>query len=93
MCVRGPLQDLDEAVLRRFSRRVFVDLPDKPTRAAVLSVLLQHHSVAAEVDVDVLAADTAGLSGSDLKQVRMGAIEPHICVGRLAKASVRPSQP
>lgn len=34
-------QDLDEAVLRRFARRVFVHLPDTPTRAAVLGVLLQ----------------------------------------------------
>ena len=34
-------QDLDEAVLRRFARRVFVHLPDTPTRAAVLHVLLQ----------------------------------------------------
>jgi hypothetical protein len=34
-------QDLDEAVLRRFGRRVFVQLPDVSTRAAVLGVLLQ----------------------------------------------------
>jgi len=30
--------DLDEAVLRRFSRRLLCDLPDKAARAAILQV-------------------------------------------------------
>lgn len=30
--------DLDEAVLRRFSRRLFCDLPDRPARQAILQV-------------------------------------------------------
>jgi SpoVK/Ycf46/Vps4 family AAA+-type ATPase len=30
--------DLDEAVLRRFSRRLLCDLPDKAARAAILKV-------------------------------------------------------
>jgi SpoVK/Ycf46/Vps4 family AAA+-type ATPase len=31
-------QDLDEAALRRFSRRIMVDLPDKAARKAILKV-------------------------------------------------------
>ena len=30
--------DLDEAVLRRFARRIFCDLPKRPARAAILEV-------------------------------------------------------
>ena len=33
-------QDLDEAVLRRFQRRIFCDLPDKAARVAILKVCL-----------------------------------------------------
>ena len=32
--------DLDEAVLRRFSRRIFCGLPDRAARAAILEVRL-----------------------------------------------------
>ena len=31
-------QDLDEAVLRRFSRRIFCDLPNKQARKQILDV-------------------------------------------------------
>ena len=31
-------QDLDEAVLRRFSRRIFCDMPDRKAREAILKV-------------------------------------------------------
>ena len=33
-------QDLDEAVLRRFDRRIFVDLPNKAARTEILEVWL-----------------------------------------------------
>lgn len=33
-------QDLDEAVLRRFSRRIFCDMPNKKAREAILKVKL-----------------------------------------------------
>ena len=32
-------QDLDEAVLRRFQRRIFCDLPSAKGRSAILEVL------------------------------------------------------
>jgi len=31
-------QDLDEAALRRFSRRIFCDLPDRKARQSILEV-------------------------------------------------------
>ncbi len=33
-------QDLDEAVLRRFSRRIFCDLPNRQARKQILDVSL-----------------------------------------------------
>ena len=33
-------QELDEAALRRFTKRVYVEMPDRETRAALVSQLL-----------------------------------------------------
>lgn len=60
--------DLDDAVLRRLPRRLLVDLPTKEDRKAILQILLRDESVAADVDLDKLAAETEGFSGSDLKR-------------------------
>ena len=38
--------DLDEAVLRRFSRRIFCGLPDRAARAAILEVYSLRHALA-----------------------------------------------
>jgi len=42
--------DLDEAVLRRFPRRILVDLPDLNTRQEILEVTLAQNRVAKEVN-------------------------------------------
>eukprot|EP00741_Cyanophora_paradoxa_P019942 tig00021179_g19247.t1 len=65
--------DLDEAVLRRFSRRFFVDLPDAENRAKILRVILAAEELAADVSFDEIARMTKGYSGSDLKNLCISA--------------------
>ncbi len=59
---------LDPALLRpgRFDRRVFIGLPDRKDREAILQVHFAKKPVAKDVDLDALAAKTAGSSGADL---------------------------
>ncbi|WRT65401.1 uncharacterized protein IL334_002344 [Kwoniella shivajii] len=63
--------DLDDAVLRRLPRRLLVDLPSAEGRQAILGILLRGETMADDVDLDRLAKETDGFSGSDLK---------HLCV-------------
>ena len=59
---------LDPALLRagRFDRRVPVQAPDKNGRAQILRVHTRGVPLAADVDLDGLAATTAGMVGADL---------------------------
>ncbi|XP_076022225.1 spastin [Genypterus blacodes] len=60
-------QELDEAVLRRFAKRVYVALPDEQTRLTLLQNLLgKHGNPLSQKDLSNLAKLTAGYSGSDL---------------------------
>ncbi|XP_030604079.1 spastin-like [Archocentrus centrarchus] len=60
-------QELDEAVLRHFAKRVYVTLPDEKTRLTLLKNLLgKHGSPLSHSDLSHLAKATAGYSGSDL---------------------------
>eukprot|EP00252_Welwitschia_mirabilis_P006536 TRINITY_DN1741_c0_g1_i3.p1 TRINITY_DN1741_c0_g1~~TRINITY_DN1741_c0_g1_i3.p1 ORF type:complete len:906 (-),score=232.97 TRINITY_DN1741_c0_g1_i3:288-3005(-) len=65
--------DLDEAVIRRFSRRLMVDLPDTENRAKILKVILEREDLAPEFNIEELAAATDGYSGSDLKNLCIAA--------------------
>jgi cell division protease FtsH len=62
---------LDPALLRpgRFDRRVIVHPPDRLGRSAILKVHTKHVPVAADVDLDVIAAETPGLVGADLRNL------------------------
>jgi cell division protease FtsH len=62
---------LDPALLRpgRFDRRVNIGLPDRPDREAILKVHFEKKPLAPEVDLDALAAKTAGSSGADLANI------------------------
>ncbi len=62
---------LDPALLRpgRFDRRVSVGLPDRKEREAILKVHFAKKPVAKGVDIDALAAKTAGSSGADLANI------------------------
>ena len=62
---------LDPALLRpgRFDRRVNIALPDRPDREAILKVHFEKKPLASNVDLDALAAKTAGSSGADLANI------------------------
>ena len=62
---------LDPALLRpgRFDRRVNIDLPDRKDRQAILKVHFAKKPVADNVDLDALAAKSAGSSGADLANI------------------------
>ncbi|MBV9534333.1 MAG: ATP-dependent zinc metalloprotease FtsH [Solirubrobacterales bacterium] len=59
---------LDPALLRpgRFDRRVAVQPPDRAGRAKILQVHTRSMPLAADVDLNVLAATTPGMVGADL---------------------------
>ncbi len=59
---------LDPALLRpgRFDRRVQINLPERPDRLAILKVHFANKPADETVDLDSLAAKTAGSSGADL---------------------------
>lgn len=62
---------LDPALLRpgRFDRRVNIDLPDRKAREAILKVHFEKKPVEKTVDLNALAAKTAGTSGADLANI------------------------
>jgi SpoVK/Ycf46/Vps4 family AAA+-type ATPase len=61
--------DIDEAVIRRFPRRMMVGLPDASNREKILRVILSKEELASDVDLESLASMTDGYSGSDLKNL------------------------
>jgi cell division protease FtsH len=62
---------LDPALLRagRFDRRITVQPPDRRGRAAILRIHTKNVPLAANVDLDDIAAQTPGLVGADLRNV------------------------
>ncbi len=62
---------LDPALLRpgRFDRRVNIGLPDRKDREAILKVHFAKKPLAKNVDLDSLAAKSAGSSGADLSNI------------------------
>ncbi len=65
--------DLDEAVVRRMPRRLFVDLPDTSNRERILRIILQSENISADFAFDELATKTDGYSGSDLHNLCVAA--------------------
>ncbi|XP_011258441.1 spastin isoform X2 [Camponotus floridanus] len=60
-------QELDEAALRRFTKRVYVTLPDLQTRIVLLQRLLaKHNDPLTPEELNEMAVLTEGYSGSDL---------------------------
>ena len=80
---------LDSALLRpgRFDRQVIVPLPELADRRKILDVHCKHKRIDPDVDLDVVARGTPGMSGADLSNlvneaalfaVREGATEIHM---------------
>jgi len=64
-------QVLDPALLRagRFDRQVLVDKPDRRGRLAILKVHVGKIKLAADINLDRVAALTAGFSGADIENL------------------------
>src|SRR5438477_2651338 len=75
------LQDLDPALLRpgRFDRQVLIGAPDLAGREEILSVHTRGKPLAADVDLKLVARQTAGLTGAELENI---ANEAAIFAGR-----------
>ncbi|KAI4352942.1 hypothetical protein L6164_007146 [Bauhinia variegata] len=61
--------DLDEAIIRRFERRIMVGLPSVENREVILKTLLSKEKVDESMDFKELAVMTEGYTGSDLKNL------------------------
>ncbi|GLT69527.1 hypothetical protein SLA2020_416720 [Shorea laevis] len=65
--------DLDDAVIRRLPRRIYVDLPDAENRMKILRIFLSQENLEPDFQFDKLAYATEGYSGSDLKNLCIAA--------------------
>jgi len=93
--------ELDDAVLRRFPKRVYVQMPDSDARAALLEKLLsKHDSPLSRREIAQIAHQTEGYSASDLtalaKDAALGPIrdlDPNLVrsvdVNKVRKITVR----
>jgi cell division protease FtsH len=81
MAASNRLQDLDPALLRpgRFDRQLLVAPPDRAGREAILQVHTRGKPLAADVELEVIARQTSGLTGADLANI---ANEAAIFAGR-----------
>jgi transitional endoplasmic reticulum ATPase len=62
---------LDPAVMRpgRFDEKVYIPLPDREARLALLQMYMSHRPLAPEVDLNTLVDKLEGYSGADIKYI------------------------
>uniref|UniRef100_A0A7S3D649 microtubule-severing ATPase n=1 Tax=Palpitomonas bilix TaxID=652834 RepID=A0A7S3D649_9EUKA len=89
-------QEIDDAALRRFTKRVYIPLPDDAARASLVSHLLkgQCHSVKG-AELRSVVSFTTGYSGSDLaalcKEAAMGPVrEAGANIAHVSAKDLRP---
>jgi cell division protease FtsH len=65
------LEKLDSALMRpgRFDRQIFVSPPDVSGRQEILEVHTRSKPIAANVDFEMIARQTSGLTGADLANI------------------------
>jgi fidgetin-like protein 1 len=70
-------KEIDEAARRRFVKRLYVPLPDREGRGVMIRKLLQDEAELGDEEVERMAGETEGYSGSDLFNLcREAAMEP-----------------
>ena len=81
------LEKLDPALLRpgRFDRQIFVSPPDLKGRKEILKVHTKGKPVVADVDMELIARQTSGLTGADLANL---CNEAAIFAGRDRRTSI-----
>ena len=61
--------DLDEALRRRFEKRIYIGLPGEDDRREMFEKNLSMIPVASDVQYDGLASTTEGYAGADIRTV------------------------
>ncbi|CAH0605722.1 unnamed protein product [Chrysodeixis includens] len=61
--------DIDEAFRRRFEKRIYVGLPDEPTRVKLLKLCLREVALQDQVNLKDVALKLEGYSGSDISNL------------------------
>src|SRR5580765_1563044 len=84
------LQDLDTALLRpgRFDRQILIQAPDLKGRTDILGVHTRGKPLSADVDLETVARQTAGLTGADLANI---CNEAAISAGRRSSTVIQQS--
>jgi len=63
------INQIDSAIISRFSQKIEIDLPDASQRSELLRVLLANRPVAENLDVEELASRCVDFSGRDLREL------------------------
>ncbi len=66
--------DLDDAVLSRFQKRIYIPLPDAPARKAILEIQLLKEGHTLDVSMDDVVRNTEWFSGRDLERLANQAV-------------------
>ena len=61
--------DIDEALRRRLEKRIYIPLPDRAARSALVNINVSGVEVADDVDFDALSESMNGYSGDDITNV------------------------
>lgn len=61
--------DIDEALRRRLEKRIYIPLPTREGREALLKINLREVEVAPDLDITEIAASLDGYSGADITNV------------------------
>ncbi|XP_023326776.1 spastin [Eurytemora carolleeae] len=87
-------QELDDAALRRFTKRVYVQMPDKNARIALVSSLISKHgSPLSRKDLDKVALLTDGYTCSDITNLaRDAAMAPLREISTAELVKIKPEE-
>ena len=74
--------DLDQAMLRRLEKRIYIPLPGQSARLQHINLLLKDVTLDDSIDIDDIVAQTDGYSGADLhllcREALMGPMRRHL---------------